>query len=147
MKQSVEFVFTKERVRHYTDLNRYEFQPRVSKTAEQDFLVFFQKLAFRFLCWSGALVHPQAKDTTFERFTLDTGEFTHRLLKQQEELFNQNRRPVRLLIGADDFQELMGSPRIQEIMRFTAPIGFGREILGLKVEVIPWMRGMVTLSE
>ena len=86
-------------------------------------------------------------NTTFERFTLDTGEFTHRLLKQQEELFNQNRRPVRLLIGADDFQELMGSPRIQEIMRFTAPIGFGREILGLKVEVIPWMRGMVTLSE
>ena len=60
----------------------------------------------------------------------------------KQSISNNNRRR---LVGGEDFQQLMGSPEIHNVLNFSAPIGWGREIYGLKVEVIPWMRGMVVL--
>ena len=144
MNNYIEFVCTREKVQRFPDF-RYEFKSRSGKTPEQDVIAWVQKLAFRFLRWTGALSNSMTEKITYERFTLDTQNFIERIFRQMTELERRNVKPERLLIGGEDFQRLMGSPEIHNVLNFSAPIGWGREIYGLKVEVIPWMRGMVVL--
>ena len=58
-----------------------------------------------------------------------------------------NYHPSRLLIGAEDFEELMHEKEISESMTFRANYYDHQEIVGLKVTVIPWMRGVLVLPK
>jgi hypothetical protein len=74
--------------------------------------------------------------------------FMDRLYKQKRHLFDRFncREPQTLLIGGEDYEELMDSPEIRQAITFSASYYHGREgICGLTVKVIPWMRGMVVM--
>lgn len=103
----------------------------------------------RFRWWivkklGGENPHESVKVT---RVPIDGKTFADRLFKQKRELFDSFRRePASLLIGAQDFEELMDSPEIQQSIRFQASFNYGRhEVYGLTVTVIPWMRGAVVM--
>jgi hypothetical protein len=116
---------------------------------------FLQRWTFQLLRWYGSLQHQRVKQTDYVRFTLDTGAFMQRLIDQQEELFRHwNEAPGVLLIGAKDFQELMHTPEIRHHLEFVAPMTFQNgdpwerpRLMGLEVEVVPWMEGMILMPE
>lgn len=84
---------------------------------------------------------------TVTRIPINDKDFMARLWKQKRALFDQFRRePATLWIGGEDYRELMSSPHIQQAFSFSASFNYGRdEVYGLRVKVIPWMRGMVVM--
>ena len=72
-----------------------------------------------------------------------------RLWKQKRSLVESFRRePTTLWIGAEDYADLMDSPMIRESFSLCASFNYGRrEVYGLTVKVIPWMRGMIVMPD
>lgn len=81
------------------------------------------------------------------RIPIDEKRFEEQLFKQRESLFRHfNREPKTLLIGAEDYEQMMDSPTILGAFRFEASYHYGRnEIYGLTINVIPWMRGVLVM--
>ena len=121
-------------------LDAYKFKPHGRA-------MWLQRLAWRFLNWRGAMEQAYEPTVKVTRHLIDSDRFIDRLLKQKRSLFDAfNKEGQRLLIGSEDYAELMNSPEIgHHHFDFRAEVGFGRSIVGLKVEVIPWMRGAVVM--
>ena len=86
------------------------------------------------------------ESVTIERHTIDARTFIERLFKQQESIDRFfNMRPTTLLIGAEDYAELMHEVAASRMFHFPAEYGYGREIFGITVHVIPWMRGCLVM--
>lgn len=89
-----------------------------------------------------------SKDTvTVTRHLVDGKTFMERLFKQKRALTEGfGLEPKTLLIGGEDYQELMGSPEVMQFMQFSSEYRYGRNtVVGLEVKVIPWMRGLVVM--
>lgn len=74
--------------------------------------------------------------------------FMDRLFKQKRYLYDRFncRDPQTLLVGGEDYEQLMDSPEIRQAFQFSAFYMHGRDgICGLNVQVVPWMRGMVVM--
>lgn len=73
--------------------------------------------------------------------------FAERLFKQRRALMDQFRRePTTLWMGGEDYEELMQSPAVRESFTMHSEFNYGRrEVYGLTVKVIPWMRGVVVM--
>lgn len=108
--------------------------------------VWLQKACFFIL---GKLrAHYVGESVAIERHVVNGATFMERLLKQRAELEGLfNRRPARLLIGAEDYAQMMREVVSSMPFSFSAEYGHRREILGLTVEVIPWMRGILVMPE
>ncbi|MGZ3235767.1 MAG: hypothetical protein ACXU8A_00155 [Burkholderiaceae bacterium] len=109
---------------------------------------WLQKICIRIL----ERLDCQWQDTKVEttRIRIDPEEFMNKLYAQKAELFKQfNKDGTKLLIGAQDYEELMCSPQIHQILSFNARAykdnDYGRQIMGLEVTVIPWMRGILVM--
>ena len=73
-----------------------------------------------------------------------------RIAKQRSAVFKLlNREPKELLIGAEDYAELMRETPAHYLFDFNAQYVRGErgvaQIMGLKVRVIPWMRGVLVI--
>ena len=81
------------------------------------------------------------------RIPIDADDFMVKLYKQKRHLYEYfNREPKMLLIGAEDYENMMNSPVIQKEIQFSASFHYGQfERYGLTVKVIPWMRGAVVM--
>lgn len=108
---------------------------------------WLQRLAWRFLQWRGALVQAYEPKCEVVRHTIEADTFIERILKQRHELKRGfNRDGQTLLIGSEDYAEMMRAPEmLNHALTFDARVGMDRQIVGLTVKVIPWMRGMVVM--
>lgn len=81
------------------------------------------------------------------RVPIDAKKFMDRLYVQRRSLFDRfNLEPQTLLIGADDYEEMMGCKEITQQFAFNASYMHGNiEFYGLRIKVIPWMRGMLVM--
>lgn len=80
------------------------------------------------------------------RIPIDGKTFMDKLYKQRRVLFKQfNRHPKELLVGAEEYEEMMDCPAIRQSFSFAAEYAFGQTIMGLNVRVIPWMRGILVM--
>jgi hypothetical protein len=139
MYQKVDFVTLCERRVPFEKLTAFQF--RKDRPAH-----WLQKACFFVLQKLGAFY--MAETVTIERHTLDARTFMERLFKQQEGIarfFNYD--STTLLIGAEDYAELMHEASASQAFAFRADFGCGSTILGLKVHVIPWMRGCLVLPD
>lgn len=111
---------------------------------------WLQKLCIWTLRKLGAFHHGEV--VTFERHVIGKNgrRFMDRLFEQRRNLLNGfDREPTRLLIGADDYAELM-QEATREHFHFDAEYMRGNgdrypKVCGLRVEVIPWMRGVLVM--
>jgi hypothetical protein len=88
----------------------------------------------------------QISTTEVRRVRLDGKGFMAQLYAQKRELFDQfGYDASTLLIGSEEYEQLMGSPEVYQLMRFTAPYERRGKIVDLDVRVVPWMSGMVVL--
>jgi hypothetical protein len=85
-----------------------------------------------------------------ERILIDPADIMTKLFEQRGALLQIGHEPKRLLIGSEDFAELM---RKKE-MHYHFSVGCeyfkgdgrgGRRVMDLEVEVIPWMRGVLVM--
>ena len=137
MKQMIEFVMLRER--HKSFENTEAFQLREDRT-----YLWVQKVCFFVLRKLQAFYIGETVE--FERHLIDAKTFMERLFKQRSgivEFFNL--RPTKLLIGAEDYAELMQETMATQMFSFRAEYGYGREMLGMTIQVIPWMRGCLVM--
>jgi len=95
--------------------------------------------------------YAHKETVTIERHAVGVkgGNFMEKLWARKEAVWGDfNREPTKLLIGAADYQELMHEACTAGFS-FEAQYYLGRngrrEVMGLTVEVIPYMRGMLLL--
>jgi hypothetical protein len=109
---------------------------------------WLQKLCIWTLRKLGAFHHGEV--VTFERHVIGKNgrRFMDRLFEQMHNLLDAfDREPSRLLIGAEDYAELM-QEATREYFTFDAEYMRGGrypKVCGLHVEVIPWMRGVLVM--
>lgn len=108
---------------------------------------WLQRLAWRFLNWRGAMEQAYEPTVQYFRHTIDSGSFIERIIRQKQELLaGFNKTAQRLIIGSEDYAELMGCLDVQyQHFSFDAKVHHGRRLLGLSVEVVPWIRGAVVM--
>lgn len=136
-RQTIEFVALTELRRSFD--NPDAFQYRKDRP-----LPWLQKACFFVLKKLRAFSIDKA--VTIERHTIEARTFLERLLKQQESVMQLlGKRPTLLLIGAEDYAELMHEAVSTQMFSFSAEYGYEREILKMTVRVIPWMRGCLVL--
>lgn len=83
---------------------------------------------------------------TIERHTIDAPTFMDRLFSQRKDLQRMfNMLPDHILIGAEDYASLMREEATTKAFSFNAEYWNNRTVLGMKVEVIPWMRGILVM--
>ncbi len=107
-------------------------------------LVWLQKICFLILKKIKAYTINQ--ETSFKRHCIKPGKFMETLFRQKESIrATFNLRPKDLFIGSEDYQELMGGEEINNIINFHSEYNIGREIMGLRVTIVPWMRGIIVV--
>lgn len=109
-----------------------------------------QKLAWKFLHWSSCLSRFHEEREKISVVTIDTDDFMEAIFRQRESIAQHfNRDGQTLYIGSEDFSALMGSQQVRNVMEFRTAFHIGRngqrEIMGLEVRVIPWMRGFIVV--
>lgn len=141
-QQVVEFVQRRQTV-SYSDIpNNYTV--RKDRRA-----VWLQRACAWIMTKLGAFARDEIVCVTRHVIFADT--FMERLYKQRGEFLMLDSEPKELLIGAEDYQELMASPEITSQFQFRAQYNVRNEdapygkVMGLTVRVIPWMRGLLVM--
>ena len=141
MKQTISFIEPYTEFKTVTDNNAFAVR-------EDRPHLWLQKAC----CWVlGKLeAYRQDTQTKIEYRTIDADSFMVRIAKQHSAVFELlNRRPKELLIGAQDYAELMHEADTNFPFSFRASYAVGErgvaQIMGLKVRVIPWMRGVLVV--
>lgn len=141
MKQTVTFVEQYATFKTVTDNNAFAIR-------EDRPHLWLQKAC----CWVMGKLGAYRVDsqTKIEYRTIDADSFMVRIAKQHSAVFELlNREPKELLIGAEDYAELMRETPAHYLFDFNAQYVRGErgvaQIMGLKVRVIPWMRGVLVI--
>lgn len=139
MQQIVEFVQTKMESVPFEYDDKYKF-----RKDKKYHLV--QKVCLWVLDKIGAKAN--GVDTVYNKTVFNSNYFMEKVFTQMD---NAQRvfdiRPDILLIGESDFRDIVGSKDINQIMVFDYSYNYNRELLGLKVCVVPWMKGYLALRK
>lgn len=106
---------------------------------------WLQRVCFWILRKLGAFLRQETRNVT--TFVVNPKMFIERALEMQEQLdVSFDTVPEMLLIGAQDFAELMRSEYVTETAcQFSAEYHNEGRIMGLEVLIIPWMRGCIVM--
>lgn len=136
---TVEFVAQESISTMVPILDAFKFKPKGRAQ-------WLQRIAWRFLNWRCAMDPAYEQTITVKRHLIDADKFMDRLFKQRRALLNgYHKEGQRLVIGSEDYFELMGEPAIHHHFHFNAEISMDRKLMGMNVEVVPWMRGAVVM--
>ncbi len=107
-----------------------------------------QKVCFWILIKIGA--YRRESVVTYKRYTISPDSFMERLFRQNNYLQREfNVKPSELFIGAEDYAIMMGSDEMKQMLSFNATYshrdGYGSHVMGLRIHVIPWMRGIIVM--
>jgi hypothetical protein len=84
----------------------------------------------------------------YQSTTIDTDDFIKKILEQQQELMQTyGMLPKEILIGSADYAKLMNDEDYKTKFSFGCTYHYGADIFGLKVNVIPWMEGILIMPE
>jgi hypothetical protein len=139
----VEYVVVDRRRTYFEVANKYEYRPERG-------WIWAQRVCLAVLKMIGA--HAQDVEVAIEKHVLDADSFMERLFKQQSALMTDfMMMPELLLIGSADYAELMGDLEIQSMINFNVKYKIGYrgsvEVCGLRVVVVPWMKGMIVMPK
>ncbi len=141
MERLFEFVATK------TKMDLVDFKDSFAFREDKKYW-WVQKTCFWILKKIGA--YNQEQTFSYKKFTIDPQSFMERLFRQKSYITEEfNVKPSKLFIGDEDFSEMMSSKEIRQSLSFNATYNFniGNEtkVMGLKVSIIPWMRGIIVM--
>ena len=113
-------------------------------------MVWLQKICFFILKKLKAF--SQKETIKYDRVVINTGSFMDQIFEQRHELLKFfNLEPDRLLIGSEDYAELMKEQLLNYPYQFDTSYGAYRNgvktVCGLTVEIIPYMRGILVMPK
>jgi|SRR6185436_284936 len=83
-----------------------------------------------------------------ERIPVDGETFMEQLFKQRRALTDQfNRETEEVLVGAEDYEELMNCKNVVQYFNFQSKFMNLGIIQGVKIRVVPWMRGILVMPK
>lgn len=80
----------------------------------------------------------------------DPDSIVTQIFQQRDEMWKLgDAEPMLILMGAEDFAELSGTPNIQSMMQFRSDRALRNRVqfIGVDVVVSPWMRGVAVLGK
>jgi hypothetical protein len=113
---------------------------------------FRWKWMSRLAGWLIRKIGVNARDQVVDvqRLLIDPPAIVQKLFEQRRAMFDMGHEPKRLLIGSEDFAELMRQPEMRH--HFTIDAEYmkgdgrgGRRVMDLTIEVVPWMRGCLVM--
>src|SRR3546814_7696299 len=119
--------------------DRWEFKPhgRLSRLV---------RAAFAWAVRKGHFSNAFDERIEFSRHVIKPDSVIEAVVRQRAEVFEvSGRHPRVLVIGADDYSDLMSAPDFRSYFEFDAKVGFGDSVCGLKVKIVPWIRGVAVL--
>ena len=139
MKQQVRFVAHTRSAERFDDTDAFEFR----KDRPMHWL---QKVCLFMLRKLGA--YHIGETVVIERHEIDDEAFMRRIFEQKMNLYRFfDMEPKELLIGAEDYAEMMDETASSMSFQFHAEYWKDRRVLGLSVRVIPWMRGILVMPK
>lgn len=106
---------------------------------------WLQRLCFFVLRKIGAFYVEETM--AVRTITLDYADVCERLYQRHLSLLRDyNVHAATLLIGADDFAEMMQTPAVERLITFSLK-GVDLRWNGLKIVIVPWMKGCVMLPD
>lgn len=133
-----------ERKSYSVVLDRYRFDPKRG-------WLWLQRLCFSILNWLGC--HDHEITVSHERHVIDGDRLLDRIWNQNDAVRRhlEHFGEFRLLIGAEDYAQLMQEAVSDVPFRYSAVAHGGRNgrptVFDMEVSVVPWMRGYVVLPE
>jgi hypothetical protein len=107
---------------------------------------WLQRAAWKTLHRLGSLQNATGWRETVTKHVIDPDNFMEKLYKQRSAIFDMlGKEGQTLLIGAEDFSEMMSSPEIGHQFEFRSEYTSDRKLMGLNVKIIPWMRGLLVM--
>ena len=110
---------------------------------------WLQNLAWSYLKKSNCLVQGMTNLETVTYRRIHIPDVVEALFRQKSTVFKLGMNPRKLLIGASDFEDLMGSPRINSLAQFDAQYRVnslsGYRVMDLEVTIVPWLDGLVVM--
>ena len=109
--------------------------------------VWLQRACFSILRRLGCYAQMESVTVTRHHVGHEGRAFMDRLYASKLSVFRYlEREPKTLLIGAEDFQQLMREAAPSNVsFSFNSQYNKGTSVIGLQVQVIPWMRGFVVV--
>ena len=139
MINTIEYLEHENTYADFQDIKAYEFR-------KDRPLKYLQKVCCFILHKIGAY-HIKKEMLVTRRVITD--EFMEQIFRQVEGIESYfGRKPTRILIGAFDYKNLMNEDHFaKNIFTFNTQYNHGLEIIGLRVDVIPWMKGILVLPD
>lgn len=108
--------------------------------------LWLQKICFGIMKKLGCLDEAIACKVTTE--VIEDKKFINELLKQHEAHFRwrKNRPPDTILIGVEEYNKIMCSSWKDEMFHFQTELWQNNTMFGMKVIVLPQMKGMIVLD-
>lgn len=134
---------------HFTEMKPFSEiheRPEAYAVRTDKPMVWLQKLCVKVLNKLGA--HAQETLTTYNSIRVfDTTDIVNRIYDRVKYAhYNYNTRITTIVMGADDFAELMNAPEARYFFDFTARGKYGDGRFGeFDIRVVPWMSGIVVL--
>lgn len=109
---------------------------------------WLQRLAIGVLRWLGC--YSQIETTDYKTHMVRPNDFIQAICEQRRELMSLYRlEGERLLIGSEEYFDLMKQQdqRMYDSFSFTAQYSYAKQIMGMKVTVVPWMKGILVMPK
>lgn len=108
---------------------------------------WMQRLAYKYLTKVGLIIPNKVEQLKVTHFTIDKNKFLENLRAQLGDIYQiTNSRNNRVLMGYDDFRRMVDLPELNRSHLFRFDInGNDDRIMGMKIEVIPWMTGVLVI--
>lgn len=111
-------------------------------------MTFLQNWLWNFLRWLGAVTPNTSYRVDVKEVRFDDDDLIQAIHRQTGEVrYRCNAEPTRLVIGAETFRELMGlTAKLMDYHVLSTHVS-PPQFAGLRVEIVPWMRGFVVLPD
>lgn len=111
-----------------------------------------QKAAWRFLQDSGSVEPAYDTHVKVTQYHIDSDDIMRKIFSQRNEVAKLlDREGDRLYIGSEDFNELRGHRDAAHYFNLNASYykqdGFAPRLFGMKITVVPWMRGVLVVPK
>lgn len=137
MKQTIRVIEPKYTHNMVTLKHAYEFRRDLRYR-------WVQKICFWVLQKIGAYCQEDTVDVTYH--DINTTDVLERLYRNIDIAYEYNHvDPEHIIMGSQDFHELMGIPGSHSHFQFDAQYGRSKRLLGIRVHVVPWIRGMIVV--
>lgn len=119
-------------------LDHWRFAPRKR-------WAWLHRVAWWFLRKTGGVSNAMKETVEYKQIVIDRQRVSEQIMAAIDELHIAHIKPMRVYMGPDQFDEAMMEMRGG--YTFDVRMGYNREIFGLPVTVIPWMRGVLIVPE